>query len=576
MSIRLLRDELINKIAAGEVIERPASVVKELLENAIDAGASRIAVRISGGGSRSIEVEDDGQGIPLAEVPLAFQRHATSKLSSESDLQQILTMGFRGEALPSIAAVAKVQVYSRHADEAGMYFRIEGGKTLACEERQSLPGTRMLVEDLFYNTPARKHFQKSPVSEGIFINELVGRYALARPDISISFSSEGRLYYKTPGNGELKDAIIAVHGSSLMEQLLAFTYEGDKISLSGYISRPELKKSNRKLQLFYINHRPIRSPLLYRAVDQAYQGVLVSREFPVAIVNLSIDPEAVDVNVHPQKIEVRFRRDQEVFRAVNEVLKNRLGEYQVSFNGYKHSRDESAAGTDLAEAIAKHWISGSLPSFQNHRQYPMPPPKTIQAESQPGPEHNDARSLDIIGQFHDAYILAEIDQSLFIVDQHAAHERIIFSRLLEGQNEKDQARQELMFPIVLELSVAQTDLLQEQLAFFAGLGFDIDLLGHNTIIIRAVPAGLNGQEERTVVEMLDAAHLEAGDQWRRNALISMACHQAVKAGQSLSRAEMLNLMADLLDTPDYKYCPHGRPTLIRISSQDMERMFKRY
>lgn len=309
MSIRLLDDHLINKIAAGEVIERPASVVKELLENAIDAGASRIAVRITGGGTTSIEVEDDGKGIPLNEIALAFQRHATSKLSSADDLQQIVTMGFRGEALPSIAAVARVKVYSRCAGEPGLFFHIEGGRIMACEEYNAVPGTRMLVEDLFYNTPARKNFQKSPVSEGIFIHDLVGRYALARPDISISFSSQGRLYFKTPGNGQLRDAIIAVHGASLAEQLLPFAYQGENICLSGFLSRPELKKPNRKWQYFYVNTRPIRSPLLYRAVEQAYQGMLVSREFPVAIINVNIDPKMVDVNVHPQKSEIRFRRD---------------------------------------------------------------------------------------------------------------------------------------------------------------------------------------------------------------------------------------------------------------------------
>lgn len=575
MSIRLLRDDLINKIAAGEVIERPASVVKELLENAIDAGASRIAVRISGGGGRSIEVEDDGAGIPLSEIPLAFQRHATSKLSSENDLHQIITMGFRGEALPSIAAVARVEVASRCRDEKGLYFNIEGGKILACEERQASPGTTMLVEDLFYNTPARKQFQKSVVSEGIFINEMVGRYALARPDISISFSSEGRLYYKTPGNGQLRDAIIAVHGSSLMEQLLDFTYEGERISLSGYISAPELKKSNRKLQLFYINHRPIRSPLLYRAIDQAYQGMLVSREFAAAIVHITIEPEAVDVNVHPQKLEVRFRNDHEVFRAVHEVLKNRLSEYQVGFSGYKHYSTETAAATELAEAISNHWIGGGIPAFQSYRPQPSATTQTPAAVPPMVAPINNHDNVKIIGQFHDSYILAEIEQAMFIVDQHAAHERIIYNRLSEIHQDTKQPVQELIFPITLELSALQIDLLQEQAGFFQSLGFDLDLLGHNTIIIRAVPAGLKGFEEETIVEMLDATQPEAREQWRSHAVITMACHQAVKAGQTLNQAEMVNLIIDLLNTPDYKYCPHGRPTLIKISWQDMERMFKR-
>ena len=575
MSIRLLHDHLINKIAAGEVIERPASVVKELLENAIDAGASRIAVRITGGGGLSIEVEDDGEGIPLNEISLAFQRHATSKLSSVDDLQQIITMGFRGEALPSIAAVARVKVFSRCAGEPGLFFHIEGGRILACEEREAVPGTRMLVEDLFYNTPARKHFQKSPVSEGIFINELVGRYALARPDISISFSNEGRLYYKTPGNGQLRDAIIAVHGSSLMEQLLPLSYEGENISLSGYISRPELKKSNRKLQCFYINCRPIRSPLLYRAVDQAYQGMLVSREFPVAIINIVIDPGQVDINVHPQKNEVRFRKDHDVFRAVHEVIKNRLQEHQVGISGYQRVAHEAAAGTDLAEAISGGWISGGIPAFQNYKPAFQPKPRTLEPDPVIRYQDPATAAVNIIGQFRQSYILAEIDRVLYIVDQHAAHERIIFNRLLDRDQAQARECQELVFPVVIELSTLKVELLQEQSEFFRSLGFDLGLLGHNTAVIRAVPAGLSGHEEQTIVEMLDAPQPEGKDQWRVKALMRMACQQAVKAGQLLNQAEMAQLIMELLDTPDYKYCPHGRPTLIKISSEDLEHMFKR-
>lgn len=575
MSIRLLDDHLINKIAAGEVIERPASVVKELLENAIDAGASRIAVRITGGGTTSIEVEDDGKGIPLNEIALAFQRHATSKLSSADDLQQIVTMGFRGEALPSIAAVARVKVYSRCAGEPGLFFHIEGGRIMACEEYNAVPGTRMLVEDLFYNTPARKNFQKSPVSEGIFIHDLVGRYALARPDISISFSSQGRLYFKTPGNGQLRDAIIAVHGASLAEQLLPFAYQGENICLSGFLSRPELKKPNRKWQYFYVNTRPIRSPLLYRAVEQAYQGMLVSREFPVTIINVNIDPKMVDVNVHPQKSEIRFRRDQDIFRTVHEVLRSCLQEYQVKISSYRHPPDDAAVTTDLAESVSSGWISTGIPSFQNYKPRVSLPPRAVKTDTTITVPTADSGNIKIIGQFLQSYIIAEVDQELYIIDQHAAHERILFNRLLKQDKVHRRTSQELAFPQVLELSALQMEILQEHSEFFSSLGFDLGLLGHNTVIIRAVPAGLNGHEEETIIEMLDSPQAEEKEQWSSKALISMACRQAVKAGQALEPAEIKAIVEDLLDTPNYKYCPHGRPTLIKISLEDMERMFKR-
>lgn len=575
MTIQPLRDELINKIAAGEVIERPGSVIKELVENAIDAGAARIAVRVSGGGGQSMEVEDDGQGIPLEEIPLAFQRHATSKLQSEHDLQHILSMGFRGEALPSIASVARVRVFSRCAGEAGVFYHIEGGRVLAHEKRETMPGTRVVVEDLFFNTPARKHFLKSPVSEGIFINELVGRYALARPDISFSFSSNGRLYFKTPGNGQLRDAIVAVHGHTMMEKLLPCAYAGEDVSINGYLSIPELKKSNRKLQCFFVNHRPIRSPVLYRAVDQAYQGMLVSREFPAALLSITINPEQVDVNVHPQKTEVRFRRDRDVFRVVYEVLKNRLQEYQVGVRGYNPAGFEAAASPDVLETNRRPWFSAGLPGFHGQTGFRPVQPAAVEPGVAKPAIKPDGPDIIIIGQYGNTYILAELDHTLFIVDQHAAQERILYSRLLDRDQKGARESQELMFPVVMQLSALQADLLQEQGAFFSALGFELDLLGHNTVVIRAVPAGIKGQEEATVIEMLEAPQPEDRGQWRRQALMRMACKQAVKAGQSLNRAEMAKLMVDLLQTPDYKYCPHGRPTLIQISWQDMERMFKR-
>lgn len=565
MSIRPLEDELINKIAAGEVIERPASVIKEMLENAIDAGAKRIKVRIKGGGSPFIEVEDDGEGIAFSELPLAFQRHATSKLSAEQDLQKIISLGFRGEALPSIAAVSKVQVFTRRAGEPGAFFHIEGGRILTHERREISGGTRLVVSDMFFNTPARKHFLKSPVSEVIFINELVGRYALSRPDISFSYSSDGRLYFKTPGNGQLRDVVIAVYGQTLAEKLLPFTYKGDQVEARGYLSIPEFKKSNRKLQCFFINRRPVRSPVLYRAVDQAYQGRLVSREFPVVLLFIDLDPAQVDVNVHPQKSEVRFRRDKEMFRVVCGVLKDHLNDYQVKVSGYNQAHLAEAASLDAAESSST-WFSTGLPGFKGAR-------TTIPAREEPRVEEQP--DILIIGQYGQTYVLAEIGQTLFIVDQHAAHERILYNRLLSRNKDPGKESQELMFPFVIQLSALQSDLLQEQGEFFNSLGFDMDFLGHNTAVIRAVPAGIKGQEEDTVLEMLDGSSPKDGDQWRSRALISMACKQAIKAGQVLSQAEMAGLVRDLLQTPEYKYCPHGRPTLIQISRLDMEHMFKR-
>lgn len=581
MPIQLLGDHLVNKIAAGEVIEKPAAVVKELLENAIDAGASRIGIRISGGGLTAIEVEDDGQGIPFEEMPLAFQRHATSKIRAEEDLDAIMTMGFRGEALPSIAAVARVQLISRTPDDDGGSFHIEGGQVLLHSYYAASPGTIIRVEELFYNTPARKKFLKSPVSEWIAINDLVSRYGLARPDISISLSHDGRLYFKTPGNGSLQDAITAIYGSDLAQKMLPFQYQGQSISVSGLLSPPEIKKSNRKMQWFFVNHRPIRSPILYRTIDSAYQGLLVSREFPVVMVSLIVEPCQVDINVHPQKSEVRFRRDQDIFRVVQEVVKQRLKEYQVGAAGYGmmssvlHAAAWQAAGDPLTGGGV---FEASLPCFQT---FTRPTDAFSSAESTSAANHEavaDARStapFRIIGHYRSSYILVEMQDALFIVDQHAAHERILFSRFQEQSEGHKTESQELAFPQLLELSGIQMDRLEKMMAGLDELGFGLETLGHNTILIRAVPGGVAGHELEIITAILDAPQQSMRHHWQREAIVAMACHQAVKAGAVLSPEEMAHLMDDLLKTRDYRYCPHGRPTLIQITDLEMLRMFKR-
>ncbi|NLB51885.1 MAG: DNA mismatch repair endonuclease MutL [Syntrophomonadaceae bacterium] len=322
MAIKLLSDEVINKIAAGEVIERPASIVKELIENSIDAGASLINVRILNGGIDEIQVEDNGAGIEHDQLTTAFLRHATSKLAREEDLYAIGTMGFRGEALPSIASVSRIELYTKTYAAAGSKCLVEGGMIKKLERYPTAEGTKIIIRDLFYNTPVRKTFLKSPVSEGNNIYDTVCKYALAYPEISFVFDNQKKTQFKTPGNGILRDTVFTLFGSDMNQFLIEVDEKGSQFSLQGLISKPEYKRNNRKLGFFFVNKRPVKSPILNRAMDNAYRGLLVSREFPVFFLSLTAVPESIDVNIHPQKSEVRFRDEQTVIRFVSGVVKN--------------------------------------------------------------------------------------------------------------------------------------------------------------------------------------------------------------------------------------------------------------
>ncbi len=585
MAIRLLDEQLINKIAAGEVIERPASIVKELVENSLDAGSTRIKIKILGGGIDEIEIEDNGCGILLEDLPLAFLRHATSKISQEEDLQHILTMGFRGEALPSIASVSRIELYSRAAEEDGVYLRIEGGQILQQGAAPAPYGTRIIIKNLFYNTPARRKFLKSPVTEGAHIHDLVWRYALSRPDVSFTYTSERKAYFKTPGNKSLHDALTAIYGADFSSNLFEVDYSGDVYSLKGLISSPEVTRSSRKHQQFFVNQRPIRSPLLYRAVDTAYRGMLLSREFPVVFLSITMDPSLVDVNVHPQKSEVRFREEQTIFRIVQEVMRSALSarDYHAGKNllesepGHElKTRDASDSHIPLIGSTApgfRNWDLGNTVSSLNPAKNLMR--DTTEHESAAFEEAAKYRDMRIIGQVFRSYILLEKDDSLWMADQHAAHERILFSRLQNEYTGSSGSVQALAFPATLELSRNQIDLIENHRDAFQELGFDIQIIGHRSIAIHAVPVLASGKEKDVVLDILDKLEKGEAADFKRETLASMACKSAVKAGTVLSTEEMAKIISDLFVSADYKHCPHGRPTIIRLSREDMAHMFKR-
>lgn len=584
MPIKLLDNDVINKIAAGEVIERPASIVKELIENAIDAGASLITISIKNGGLDEIIVEDNGSGIDFDDLPLAFLRHATSKLMREEDLYAIDTMGFRGEALPSIASVSRVETYSKTPQADGSQCIIEGGTITQLDRFPTADGTRIIVRDLFFNTPVRKTFLKSPVSEGNHIYDTVLRYALAYPEISFVFDNHKKIQFKTPGNGDLRDTVFSLYGSDINQFLIEINETGENLSLRGLISKPEYKKNNRRMGLFFINKRPVRSPLLMRAVDHAYRGLLVSQEYPVFFLSLRIPAGSLDVNIHPQKSEVRFQDEQAVFRFVSGVLKKYLDESSFGLGNYYH-RDFGQETYSPSRPFSSHHdltaAAGTKMFFEKPVFLEEYDAETGEIKVQSGNSpfiqpaaYRQNPGYSIIGKLNNSYILVETTDGLMIIDQHAAHERIWYNRLVRMYDDKVD-KQPLILPLTLDLSSAQIDMLQEHLDLLTELGFEIDLIGHNSIALRAVPNLVAGKEAEVIASILDLLREGETVHLKQEILASMACEKAVTAGTSLSISEMVQMVEDLLKETDYKNCPHGRPTIININAADLQRMFKR-
>lgn len=580
MSIKLLDENLINQIAAGEVIERPASVVKELVENAIDAGSTRIGVKISGGGLEMIEVEDNGGGIPVDNIELALQRHATSKIAIPDDLFNISTMGFRGEALPSIASIARLDIYSRQKDEAGAELHVDGGTTISRRPYAGAEGTRIVVRELFFNTPVRKKFIKSTVGEQTHIYETISRLALSRPDISFLFASEKKMYFKTPGTGVLRDALIAINGKDYADQFIDFRVSGEKYSVAGLLSKPDFHRQNRKNQIFFVNQRLIKSPMLNRAVDEGYRGLLLAREYPGVIIYLTADYHDVDINVHPQKTEVRFRDESEIFRVVSHAIRDAV-------NGLAYTMGEAAWTGKIAEseAVFKTEVNPGRPASY------IPPPRAFEqsftfefprkdqvepfASVSDAYEPSDQDPFRLIGQCFNAYLLVETEGILWLIDQHAAHERIIYNRLRRQIAAAPVVAQAMTFPLGIDLSAAQIDLLEANRVVFEKMGLHYDILGPDSIAIRSAPPSLHGQEGELLLEILEMIGEGQHPDIYNEAICLMACKQAVKANQLLNRAEMEKLISELLQEEDYLHCPHGRPTFMEISRSDLDRRFKR-
>ena len=609
--IRVLSDSFAARIAAGEVIERPASVVKELLENSLDAGATRIDVEVSDGGRSGIVVIDNGDGIGESEIELAFSRFATSKISDDSELAAISTLGFRGEALPSIASVSIVEMISRVAhEESGTRLLLEYGEIRVRESLGVPVGTTVWVRELFSNVPARRRFLSSAGGELTRVNSVVASYALARPDIAMKLSGNGAVRFATSGSGALRDAITAVYGAEAGKSMIDLPelpsddgLAGDRpaISAAGLVSAPSFSRGNRNYITLSVNGRWIRSRRITFAIEQAFHGFLPERRFPMAVVEITVPPGDVDVNVHPSKAEVKFLREQAVFGAVQKAVRSALLEHApvAPARRFDSTRPAARPVPRAADELNPLWpdpLEGSplaAAGAGDGRPGPVAPPEIglgpAQATESGLAAGEDAADtgpltprralpvLRLLGQAHETYLIAEGPDGIYLIDQHAAHERVLFEEISARYAERSSESQQLLVPDTVVLQPSQEEALERHGDELAALGFLIEPFGPQTVILRAVPRVLKERSPgESLAAILDAAAEEGGvAEWQEKMLATLACHASVTAGRKMEMDEARELLRQLELTRLPHTCPHGRPTMIHMSEGSLEREFKR-
>jgi DNA mismatch repair protein MutL len=621
MPIQVLPDALVARIAAGEVVERPSSAVKELIENAIDAGATDIRVECIEGGKRLIRITDDGNGIPTDEVALAFQHHATSKLSSADELSDIHTLGFRGEALASIASVSQVTCVTRHNDEtSGTLIRLDNGHIVTHERIGRTSGTTMTIEHVFSRVPARLKFLKSNQTERGHIDGIVTRYAMAYPHIRFTLVHDGKLSFQSLGTGNLRDVLVEVYGADAAGQMVRVETEtgagSDSLDtprttlhVSGFVALPTLDHSNRTKIVLFVNGRPVQDTKLSYAVVQAFHTLLMTGRYPIATILVQVPPQDVDVNVHPAKAEVRFREADAVFGAVQRAVRRTLLENMAppqppsvlqkfgtesgdwgKENVEGSTQDAGRTMDDVASGVIEPQprITGSdswdrIGIARQHTQSPLSsyqmPPTSNSASGQLPLTSRQLPALRILGQLAATYILAEGPEGLYLIDQHAAHERILWERMMTQLELGNVPSQALLDPVPVTVPAESAHLLEDQLTVLRDAGFDIEGFGGNTFLVRSVPA-LMIQDDITNAVREIVGDLEMGDVALRKELeakvLRRVCKRmAIKAGRVLSFAEMAALVRDLEQCESPRTCPHGRPTMIQIGVTQLDREFGR-
>lgn len=621
--INLLSQSTIDQIAAGEVVERPLNVVKELTENAIDAGADAITVEIKDGGISLIRVTDNGCGIEKDQIKKAFLRHATSKISTIEDLNSIDSLGFRGEALSSIAAVSQVEVITKTADElTGIRYAIAGGTEEEIEEVGAPDGTTFLVHNLFYNIPARKKFLKQPQTEGSYVADMMEHLALSHPDRSVKFVNGGQVRFHTSGNGNLKEIIYRIYGRDTAEALIPFQYEGESFSVNGYLGKPELNRSNRNFEVCFMNGRYIRNDVISKAMEEGYRSYLMQHKFPFYVLHFQMDQSAIDVNVHPAKMEIRIHQGKELYEELSKQAAICLQQQELipevklvkeeeevktpqkTPEPFEINRTRMLTDTEADYCASQPKVQDFLQNTTFNRVIGEVSP--AKKDKNAGIHANIIKSSDqiivekpvqlelfedrflseearnnyrIMGQIFDTYWLVSLKDKLFIIDQHAAHEKVKYERLVKELETRSVASQVLNPPVVISLTGKEEELLCEFKDSFVALGFEIEEFGSGAYMLRSMPADLYGcKEKEFFMNVLD----EIADNPMKGApdvilqkLASMACKAAVKGNHSLSEAEVNALIDELLKLEDPYHCPHGRPTIISMTKYEIEKKFKR-
>ena len=659
--IKELDQGTINQIAAGEVVERPSSIVKELLENSIDAGATRISVEIEEGGTKSIRITDNGKGINKEDIRIAFLRHTTSKIKTAVDLLTVSSLGFRGEALSSIAAVCQVELLTRTADAMeGIRYRIEGGKEVGFEEIGIPVGTTFIVNNIFFNTPARRKFLRTAQTEAGYVSDIIEKIALSHPEIAISFKSNGKVKIHTSGNGNLKDVIYSIYGREITENILEINEENDFMKISGYIGKAIISKGNRTFENYFINGRYIKSNIISKAIEDGYKFILMQHKYPFTVIDFTIKPEYLDVNVHPSKMELRFRKSESIYPMISECINDALIEkpniIDVTFeknvekaeqikyipepfenkrqdivnsinnnlsndnnSNVKYDFYNLGEGPKESDNLENNNLNNDLNTGFNSslnsnlttgaNQLNMTPSEfgnnTLQEDVNYNATANSINNITnnkmvqrelteeydnflsevakpkhkIIGQVFDTYWIVEYNDKMYIIDQHAAHEKVMFESLMNKLENKEISSQMINPPIILSLSMSESQLLEKYLENFKNIGFQIEPFGGQDYAVRAVPSDLYTLDsEDVLMGIVDNLSNETGKMVPdiiNEKIASMSCKAAVKGNSKLSYEEADKLIEQLLQLDNPYNCPHGRPTIISMSKYELEKKFKR-
>ena len=580
MPIRELPPIVAAQIAAGEVVERPASVVKELVENSLDAGANRITVSVNGGGVSEIRVSDNGGGIPANELALAFRHHATSKLTTATDLETVATLGFRGEALPSIAAVARVTCTTKTPEaDTGSRIEFRYGDLIDQGAVGCPAGTTVQVVELFGNLPARRRYLRSAAAETTRVQEVITRYALAYPDVRFSLTTESREQINTTGSGNLQDVVLSLYGRDVAGRMLPVSGTDAQLSVYGYASAPDLNRHNRSNITLLVNRRWVYHRSIMYAIEQAYQGTLPDRRYPLAVINIDLPAEEVDVNSHPAKREIRFRNENRIFSAVQRAVSDALVAHapvrqvsrSFSLPGEPQPSAPSVTGRPVADPSG---VRAAVP-----RSDALALPTTGLAPAG-GSLRDVLAGLRVVGQIRQTYVVAEGNEGMYLVDQHAAHERVVYDRIRQDGGTRDNVSQPLLAPTPVELDLAQVATLRQYADMLAGYGFLLEPFGGDAWLVRAIPATLTARNNPdpavALINLLDAVSVEQLVMEREDALAAtIACHGSVRAGDTLSADEMEALLRQLETTDNPHHCPHGRPTVIHFTEYQLEREFGR-